>query len=168
MFIRISLIILLSLTGLFVSTNAFAQKAPDFQLQGYKKPVKLSDYRGRIVYLDFWASWCQPCRQSFGWMNKMQALYGEEGFTVIAINLDDSPAKAEKFLKQIPANFEIAYDPRGKVAEQYQVNAMPSSYLINKRGELVEMNRGFHPNDKDKLEASIRKLLTQRSVASLR
>ena len=95
----------------------------------------------------------------------MQALYGEEGFKVIAINLDDSPDKAEKFLKQIPASFDIAYDPQGKVAEMYKVNAMPSSYLINKRGELVKINRGFHANDKDKLETAIRRMIKQSTVA---
>lgn len=170
MFFRITLVIVLSLTGFFGSTNAYSVEAPDFKLpgqtkQGQKKQVKLSDYRGQIVYLDFWASWCQPCRKSFGWMNKMQALYGEEGFKIIAINLDDSPEKAEKFLKKIPAGFDIAYDPRGKVAERYKVNAMPSSYLINKRGELVEINRGFHAKDEDKLETTIRKLIKQSTLA---
>lgn len=163
--IRISLTVL-TLYGFFGSGNAFAAQAPDFKLDGQQKQVKLSDYRGQIVYLDFWASWCQPCRKSFTWMNKMQSLYGAEGFTVIAINLDESRQKANKFLQQIPANFDIAFDPRGDTAESYKVKAMPSSYLIDKRGNVIHANLGFRGNDEEKLEAKIRGLIRQSTVAS--
>ena len=163
--IRISLTIL-ALYGFLGSGNAFAAPAPDFKLEGQQKPVKLSDYRGQIVYLDFWASWCQPCRKSFTWMNKMQALYGDEGFKVIAINLDESRQKADKFLQQIPANFAVAFDPRGNTAETYKVKAMPSSYLIDKNGNVVHANLGFRGNDEDKLEQKIRSLIRKSTVAS--
>ena len=163
--IRISLTVL-ALYGFFGSSNAFAVKAPDFKLDGQQKQVKLSDYRGQIVYLDFWASWCQPCRKSFTWMNKMQSLYGAEGFTIIAINLDESRQKANKFLQQIPANFDVAFDPRGNTAESYNVKAMPSSYIIDKNGNVIHANLGFRGNDEEKLEAKIRDLIRQSTVAS--
>ena len=163
--IRISLTVL-TLHGFFGSGIAISAPAPDFKLEGQQKQVKLSDYRGQIVYLDFWASWCQPCRKSFTWMNKMQSLYGEEGFKVIAINLDESRQKADKFLQQIPANFDVAFDPRGNTAESYQVKAMPSSYIIDKRGNVVHANLGFRGKDEEKLEAKIRKLIRQSTVAS--
>ena len=163
--IRISLTVL-ALYGFLGSGNAFAAKAPDFKLDGQQKQVKLSDYRGQIVYLDFWASWCQPCRKSFTWMNKMQSLYGAEGFTVIAINLDESRLKANKFLQQIPANFDVAFDPRGNTAESYKVKAMPSSYIIDKNGNVIHANLGFRGNDEDKLEVKIRDLIRQSTVAS--
>lgn len=163
--IRISLTVL-TLYGFFGSGNAFSAAAPDFTLQGPQKQVKLSDYQGQIVYLDFWASWCQPCRKSFTWMNKMQSLYGKEGFKVIAINLDESRQKADKFLQQIPANFDVAYDPRGYTAETYNVKAMPSSYLIDTKGNVIHANLGFRGNDEEKLEARIRDLLRQSTVAS--
>jgi len=156
----------LTLYGFFGSGNAFSAPAPDFKLQGPQKQVKLSDYRGQIVYLDFWASWCQPCRKSFTWMNKMQSLYGKEGLKVIAINLDESKQKADKFLKQIPANFDVAYDPRGNTAQSYNIKAMPSSYLIDKNGNVIHANLGFRGNDEDKLEARIRELIHQSTVAS--
>ncbi|NOQ89343.1 MAG: redoxin domain-containing protein [Gammaproteobacteria bacterium] len=163
--IRISLTIL-TLYGLTGSGIAFAAQAPDFKLDGQQKQIQLSDYRGKIVYLDFWASWCQPCRKSFSWMNKMQSLYGKEGFKVIAINLDESRANADKFLKRVPADFDIAFDPRGDTAETYKVRAMPSSYIIDKQGKLVHANLGFHSNDEDKLEEKIRNLLRQSTLAS--
>ena len=163
--IRASLTVF-ALYGFFGSANAFSAPAPDFKLEGQQKQVKLSDYRGQIVYLDFWASWCQPCRKSFTWMNKMQSLYGEEGFKVIAINLDESRQKADKFLHQIPANFDVAFDPRGNTAATYKVKAMPSSYLIDKHGNVIHANLGFRGNDEEKLEAKIIKLIRQSTVAS--
>ena len=156
----------LALYGFFGSSNAFSAQAPDFKLEGQQKPVKLSNYRGQVVYLDFWASWCQPCRKSFTWMNKMQSLYGNEGFKVIAINLDESRDKANTFLKQIPADFDVAFDPRGNTAESYQVKAMPSSYIIDKHGKVVHANLGFRGNDEEKLEEKIRALIRQSTVAS--
>lgn len=156
----------LTLYGFFGSSNAFSAQAPDFKLEGQQKAVKLSNYRGQVVYLDFWASWCQPCRKSFTWMNKMQSLYGNEGFKVIAINLDESRDKANTFLKQIPADFDIAFDPRGNTAESYQVKAMPSSYIIDKHGKVVHANLGFRGNDEEKLEEKIRNLIRQSTVAS--
>jgi len=156
----------LALYGFFGSSNAFSAQAPDFKLEGQQKPVKLSNYRGQVVYLDFWASWCQPCRKSFTWMNKMQSLYGNEGFKVIAINLDESRDKANTFLKQIPADFDVAFDPRGNTAKSYQVKAMPSSYIIDKHGKVVHANLGFRGNDEEKLEEKIRNLIRQSTVAS--
>jgi len=163
--IRISLTVF-AIYGFFGSSYAFSAPAPDFKLEGKQKQVKLSDYRGQIVYLDFWASWCQPCRKSFTWMNKMQSLYGKEGFKVIAINLDESRQKADKFLEQIPANFDIAFDPRGNTAKTYNVKAMPSSYLIDKHGNVIHANLGFRGNDEEKLELKIRDLIRQSTVAS--
>jgi cytochrome c biogenesis protein CcmG/thiol:disulfide interchange protein DsbE len=164
-FLRMSLVIL-TLYGFFGSSNAFAAQAPDFKLEGQQKQIELSNYRGQIVYLDFWASWCQPCRKSFSWMNKMQSLYGTEGFQVIAINLDESRSKADKFLQQIPAAFDVAFDPRGNTAESYNVKAMPSSYIIDKKGKVIHANLGFHDNDEDALEEKIRNLIRQSTVAS--
>ena len=99
-------------------------------------------------------------------MNKMQSLYRSEGFKVIAINLDESRAKANKFLQQIPANFDVAFDPQGTTAEAYKVKAMPSSYLIDKNGNVVHANLGFRGDDEDELEAKIRKLVRESTVAS--
>lgn len=163
--VRISLISF-SLFSAFGSSSVLAEKAPKFTLDGQQQEIKLSDYEGQIVYLDFWASWCQPCRKSFSWMNKMQSMYGSEGFKVIAINLDESREKANKFLQQIPANFDVAFDPEGQTAESYNVKAMPSSYIIDKQGNVIYSNLGFRGNDEEKLEVKIRGIIRQSTVAS--
>ncbi len=159
-------LMIVAIYGIFGSGNAVAEKAPNFKLDGKSKQIELNKYRGQIVYVDFWASWCQPCRKSFGWMNKMQALYGNEGFRVIAINLDEERDKANQFLQKIPANFDVAFDPRGNTASAYKVKAMPSSYLIDKNGNVVHANLGFRGNDEDILELKIRNLIRQSTVAS--
>lgn len=166
--IKISLlsIVVVALNGFLGSSSALAAKAPNFKLDGQQKQVELKKYRGQIVYVDFWASWCQPCRKSFTWMNKMQSLYGNEGFKVIAINLDEDRAKANQFLQKIPANFDIAFDPKGNTAAAYNVKAMPSSYLVDKDGNVVHANLGFRGNDEEKLEIKIRKLIKQSTIAS--
>jgi len=162
--IQISLAVF-TLYGLFGASNAISAQAPDFKLIGQQQQVQLSDYRGQVVYLDFWASWCQPCRQSFAWMNKMQSLYGKEGFKVIAVNLDEARTSANKFLQQNPAKFDVAFDPLGNTAHSYKVKAMPSSYIIDKHGNLIHANRGFRNKNEDALEEKIRTLIRQSTVA---
>ena len=147
-------------------TNAYSQTAPGFSLPGENAKIELEKYRGKIVLLDFWASWCEPCRQSFSWMNKMQARYGKDGFTVVAINLDESQKDAQNFLKKTPAQFDIAYDPKGRTADAYELSGMPSSFLINQKGQVIYKHRGFNGADKKILENKIRKLVGYEDVAS--
>lgn len=146
---------------LAISATAFAnsKKAPVFSLPGMSQQVDLSAYKGQVVYVDFWASWCGPCRESFPWMNEMKKKYGDVGFEVIAINLDTEKDKVHGFLKDNKANFTIAFDPKGSVAEQYQVQGMPSSYLIDRKGNIVHTHIGFRENKKSEYEAQIRELI---------
>ena len=133
--------------------------APDFKLPSGSDAVQLSQYRGKVVYLDFWASWCGPCRQSFPFMNTMQARYGGEGLQVVAINLDVKPADVRKFLAVNPATFAVAYDPEGHTPRLYGVKAMPSSFLIGRDGRLALSHSGFVREDEVALERSIRQAL---------
>jgi cytochrome c biogenesis protein CcmG/thiol:disulfide interchange protein DsbE len=150
-FLRVTAVILcLSLPVV----SAAKGQAPDFRLPGMKSEVSLSAYRGKVVYIDFWASWCGPCRKSFPWMSEIQQKYGNQ-IKVIAINLDQDRAEADKFLKQNPPKFAIAFDPAGKTAEAYKVKAMPSSYLIDSKGKIVSSHAGFRSQDKEELEKLI-------------
>ncbi|MDR9436758.1 MAG: TlpA disulfide reductase family protein [Thiohalophilus sp.] len=130
--------------------------APDFTLSGPQGGVELQKYRGRVVYLDFWASWCTPCRKSFPWMNTLQQRYADDGLVVLAINLDQDTAAARRFLDKYPASFTVAFDPDGSVAERYDLKGMPSSYLIDRQGKLVMSHVGFRTSDADRLEARIK------------
>jgi cytochrome c biogenesis protein CcmG/thiol:disulfide interchange protein DsbE len=121
--------------------------------------ITQADVQGSVVYLDFWASWCGPCRHSFPWMNEMQAKYGSRGFKVLAINLDQKTADAEAFLKQNPANFTVALDPKSEAPTKFQVKGMPTSYLIAADGKVTKVHAGFRPEDQKELEAAIEQAL---------
>jgi len=137
--------------------------APGFALPtATGEPIALDKLKGRVVYVDFWASWCGPCRRSFPWMNEMQQKYGAQGFTVVGVNVDKRRADAERFLRQTPATFSIVYDEAGKTPETYAVKGMPSSYLIDTAGKVVAVESGFRDEQKAAFEERIRSLLPPR------
>ena len=119
------------------------------------KVYRLDAARGKVVYVDFWASWCGPCRRSFPWLNAMQAKYGAQGFEVVGVNLDQARADAEQFLAQTPARFRIAFDPAGTSAKEYAVKGMPSSVLVGADGRVVLTHAGFREDERAELEAKI-------------
>ena len=90
--------------------------------------LELAQFKGQVVYLDFWASWCAPCRESFPWMNRLQNELGHDGLVVIAVNVDRERADADRFLREHPAHFRIVYDPDGLLAEKFGVRGMPTSF----------------------------------------
>lgn len=110
--------------------------------------AELVKHKGKVVYVDFWASWCGPCRKSFPWMNEIQKKYAQQGFTVVSVNLDSDKANALEFLEELPASFPVVYDPEGKIARQFKVKGMPSSYVFDRQGKLVLSHVGFF---KDKI-----------------
>lgn len=129
--------------------------APPFDLPG----ARLADWRGKVVYVDFWASWCAPCRKSFPWMNALQQRHAAAGLQVVAINVDEKREDAAAFLAKVPAGFTIAYDPSGATPKAYGVKGMPSSALVGRDGQLLWMHTGFNEADKDRLEERIRAAL---------
>ncbi len=157
-------VIVSALLGLLLcsSTAAAEEKAPRFRLPGTSGVIDLAKYRGKVVYLDFWASWCIPCRKSFPWMNMLQARYKEKGLEVIAISLDENPGDATAFLRRYPAAFTVAFDRRGKVAEAYGLKVMPTSYLIDKNGLVTARFEGFNSAHKKEAESAIEELLAKR------
>jgi len=124
---------------LLLSTNsAIASEAM------YEFEQAMENNKGKVVYVDFWASWCVPCRKSFPWMNSMQEKYQEQGLVVLSINLDAQAKLAEQFLQQTPANFAIIYDAKGTLAKKFQLKGMPSSYLFDRQGKLISAHSGFN------------------------
>ncbi|MEQ1883345.1 MAG: TlpA disulfide reductase family protein, partial [Burkholderiales bacterium] len=148
---RLALLCILTLIPLSGRSAAAADQntfpAADFSLPTDTGSVRLADLRGKVVYVDFWASWCVPCRASFPWMNDMKAKYGDKGLVIIAINLDKEREMAKKFLAKLPAQFTIAYDPDWTVAGQYKVSGVPSSYLIDRSGKMRSTHLGFREKD---------------------
>ncbi|MCP3673808.1 MAG: TlpA family protein disulfide reductase [Gammaproteobacteria bacterium] len=161
-FTSLLLSLLIIIPTIVVAQTSKIQKAPDIKLIFSDKSAMLSDYNGQVVYLDFWASWCKPCRRSFPWMNDIQARLGSKGLKVIAINLDAERELAQEFLKQVQVNLDVAYDHTGAIAEIYNVESMPSSYLIDRKGNLRSRHRGFFVKKQNKYEQEIRNLLAEK------
>lgn len=132
-----------------------ASPAPDFSLPGLHDTVNLAALKGKVVYVDFWASWCGPCRQSFPFMNELQAKYRAQGLEVVAVNLDAKRDEADKFLAEVPARFTVAFDAKGDSAKRFGLKGMPSSYLVGRDGRLVAVHKGFKDDDRKELEARI-------------
>jgi thiol-disulfide isomerase/thioredoxin len=133
--------------------------APAFDLQGLDGAVKLAKLQGKVVYVDFWASWCGPCRQSFPWMNEMQAKYGARGLQVVGVNVDANMADARQFLAATPARFAIGFDPQGATPRSYGIKGMPSSVLIGPDGKVLLEHSGFRDADRAELESKIQSAL---------
>ncbi len=134
-------------------------KAPDFELPGAQGTVTLSKTSGSLLYVDFWASWCGPCKQSFPWMNAMQEKYKAQGLKIIGVNLDGKTEDAKQFLAQNPARFTVAFDPKGVTPKSYGVKGMPTSFLIGKDGTIISQHLGFNAAESEKLEKEIKAAL---------
>lgn len=128
--------------------------------------LDLARLRGKVVVVDFWASWCAPCRHSFPWLNDMQTKYGPRGLVVIGVNVDRERGEAERFLRDTPAEFKILYDPDGELAARYEVPGMPSSYVFSPDGELVGRHIGFRKATQAEREAELVRLLTASAGAT--
>lgn len=120
-----------------------------------------NDYAGKVVVLDFWASWCVPCRRSFPWLNAMHEKYADDGLVIVGVNLDLERAEAERFLGEFPASFGIVYDEKKALAKQFEVIAMPSTYVIGRNGKVVERHLGFKVKEQAEYEAAIVSALRQ-------
>lgn len=120
--------------------------------------LDLDRYRGKVVVVDFWASWCVPCRRSFPWLNDIQSKYRDR-VVVIGVNVDRNQADAAQFLRDVPAAFPMIYDPEGKLAARYEVPGMPSSFIFDAQGKLVAKHIGFRSSDSEAREQELRALL---------
>ncbi len=115
--------------------------------------LDLAEYQGKVVVVDFWASWCVPCRRSFPWLNDMHAKYAEQGLVVIGVNMDANQKDAAAFLEDYPAAFKIHYDTEAILAREFGVEAMPSSFVIGRDGQIKARHLGFKVKRQDEYEA---------------
>lgn len=129
--------------------------APAVTFDTGKETLSLQSMRGSLVLVDFWASWCEPCRKSFPWLNAIARRYAEQGFRIVAVNLDKDRDAAGTFLRDHPPGFTVAYDPSGRAAEAFHVVAMPSSYLIGRDGQILDAHAGFDARATAAIEARL-------------
>ena len=126
--------------------------APELDLPGLKEAVDLAKLKGKVVYVDFWASWCGPCKQSFPWMNDMLAKYQVQGLEIVGVNLDAKRDDADKFLGLTPARFTLAFDAKAESAKRFGVKSMPTSVLIWRDGKVIAVHNGFREEERAELE----------------
>lgn len=126
-------------------------------------PQALSAYEGKFVYVDFWASWCGPCAESFPWLNQMQEKYGAD-LKVVGVNVDTDAKAADKFLQKHPARFDIVRDPAGALPELYRIEGMPSAVLLGPDGRVLHQHSGFRPKEAAEYEAAIRAALPRQEA----
>jgi thiol-disulfide isomerase/thioredoxin len=165
-------------TALFVAALCFAAaspapavelgaSAPGFTASTFDdKPVSLADYRGKVVFVDFWASWCSPCRQSLPMYDKLAGEFPGSDFAVIAVNVDEEAADGRKFLSEHPVKYITVQNPQGDIPKAFGLSGMPSSYLIDRDGKVRQRYVGFEPTDISALKNEITKLIGKPAGAS--
>jgi thiol-disulfide isomerase/thioredoxin len=137
---------------LAASTTAAADTTPT---------LDLAAHAGEVVYVDFWASWCGPCRSAYPWLQTLHERYAEQGLTVLTVNVDRDRAAAEKFLAALKADLPVIWDPEGVLATEYELQAMPTSYVFGRDGTLRASHVGFDEKKTGEIEAEIEALLAE-------
>ena len=143
------------------AADAIAAPTCKLTLDDGQAPTELASLRGQVVYLDFWASWCGPCRQSFPFMNDLHAQLGDKGVRVVAVNLDEEQADARDFLVKHPASFKVAGGDNSACAQAFKVEAMPSTYLLDRSGRVRLVHHGFRAGDAEQLRAMLETLVAE-------
>ncbi|HEY6878982.1 MAG TPA: TlpA disulfide reductase family protein [Polyangiales bacterium] len=164
---RIALALALTLASAFGAPRAHAvgdgAVAPEIALKDRAgHPVKLAELKGKVVLVDFWASWCGPCREELPVLDALYKKYKERGLVIIGVGLDRDTDKLNKFLRALPLSFPVVHDPAGAVADKYEPPKMPSSYIIDKRGLIRHVHAGFKASDKAVLEKELTALLSEK------
>ena len=142
-----------------VTTNS---PAPQFSLDSQSgKPLSLAQFKGQVVMLNFWASWCGPCRQEMPLLDNIYKKYSKAGFTMIGVNVEPDTKAANDWLRQTPVSFPIVYDTQSKVSELYGVSGMPSTVIVDRKGTVRMIHRGYKPGDEEEYLNSIRSLMRE-------
>jgi cytochrome c biogenesis protein CcmG/thiol:disulfide interchange protein DsbE len=135
-------------------------RAPEIGLSDLRgRSVRMSRLRGKVVIVDFWASWCEPCGEAMPVLNRLYRRYRRQGLVVVGVNVDRTERNARSFLRSTPVSFPIVHDARHQVAGRYGPPRMPSSYLIDRRGVVRYVHEGFRRGDGRELEERVRSLL---------
>lgn len=163
---RMSLSVIFSVLMSFSAVVCAAensQAVPKCELQSLAegKSFDLASYAGKVVYLDFWASWCGPCLQSMPFMQSLQQTFQSKGLQVVTLNVDENPEDAKSFISQHGVNLPVVVDRSGECAGAFQVSAMPSSFLIDRQGRIRHVEAGFHLEDREAITRRVTALLAE-------
>lgn len=156
------LFLCLTLSASYLNALEPGNKAPRFELQSVNgEEISLTDFADKLVFIEFWASWCAACKHSLEWLSELQSRYRSQGLIILAINLDQNSGDLQDFLVTHKTDILVLLDPRGQVAKSYDPSNMPGFYLINRKGALLLTHSGFEVKDRDMLETKIKFALEQ-------
>ena len=157
--IFVSLVIALGIIS--TSVNA-ADKAPDFTLKSNGGDnLRLAEQRGNVVMLNFWASWCGPCKQEMPLLDELHKRYSRAGFTIIGVNVERDPEDAKRVLRDIPVSFPVLFDTESSVSKLYDVSAMPTTVMIDRDGNIRHLHKGFKPGFENEYRKQIKQLIRE-------
>lgn len=157
-----SVVAILAMAIMLPVAGHAATPAPDFTLKSRSgENVRLEDLRGQVVMLNFWASWCGPCRQEMPLMDELYEQYKDLGFTILAVNVDENREDALRFLDKVPVSYPILYDPESRVSERYEVQAMPTTVMIDRDGNARYLHHGYQAGYEEDYERQIRELVRE-------
>jgi peroxiredoxin len=150
------------LSPLVVSAAEVGKPAPDFTLKSLSgENLKLSEMAGNVVLINFWASWCGPCREEMPLLNALHSKYEPLGFTVLGVNVEEDVNGAKGFLKNFPVDFPVLLDNTNKVSKQYEVIAMPTTVVVDRDGNVRYLHQGYKSGDEEKYRQMVKKLVRE-------
>ena len=155
-------IALLTAVGASAARGLVGAEAPDFALKSAAGPnLRLSEYQGEVVMLNFWATWCGPCRQEMPQLEKIYARYEDAGFTLLGINVDGEPERARRMAEEVGVSFPVLFDDDKTVSKLYDIRAMPVTVLIDRDGQVREVHHGYRPGVEAEYLDRVRALLRE-------
>lgn len=144
------------------SSGMEGQVAPDFALKSTTgENLRLSEYRGDVVMINFWATWCGPCRQEMPLLDELYTRYHRVGFNLLGVNIDDDTTRALRMVEELDLHFPVVFDTRKEVSRLYNVEAMPATILVDREGKIRHVHHGYKPGYEDKYLDQIRALLRE-------
>jgi peroxiredoxin len=150
------------LAGLSAHADISEGVAPDFTLKSDTgENLRLSEFRGEVVMINFWASWCGPCRQEMPLLDELYTQYQPLGFTILSVNVEEDSTQAKQMLKDIPVNFPVLYDNQSEVSKLYKVVAMPSTVLVDRDGKVRYLHQGYKPGYEEAYQQQVRALIRE-------
>jgi peroxiredoxin len=162
MFRSIAVSLACSVLTAAVSAGPISGVAPDFTLQTQSGESRsLAEHKGDVVMINFWATWCAPCRQEMPYLEALYQRYGALGFTLLGVNVEKDPVGATEWLAETPVSFPILFDPENEVSELYDVIAMPNTVLIDRQGNLRYLHHGYKPGYENEYQTQIRALIRE-------
>jgi peroxiredoxin len=153
---------LMLLAGAAANAAILEGKAPDFTLKSQRgENLKLSEQRGNVVMINFWASWCAPCREEMPILNDLYLRYRDLGFTLLGVNVEEDPEGAKKMINELKVVFPVLFDSQNEVSKLYKVEAMPSTILVDRDGNMRYLHRGYLPGYEEDYERQVRELMRE-------